>query len=438
MAPELATAPPELKPATNLDEVWEIFDPNLEIDPSSHFYVPREDHHLQRLTFDLKKAQRPLHAFLCGHSGSGKTTELKRLRSDPELLERYVPVYATAMEMGTDTVQLTHDALLLEIGLALVKVAEAHGLKKGFQEELDRWTQEVVKTLRTTRGAEWEAGSKASAWIASFRAGLQSRKSWTQEQREILEPKIQDLTGILNRIAQDLANKSGREVLVIVDDLEKGESKAERDMHQRLFQEQYDVLVQPRFSVVYTLPIYYRALPENRIPKDLIYTFSASRLYDRADKEKSDKQLREQGLDSLLPGVLDMRSFVDRRIANPSDLLDEETREELIRIGGGLFRETAWAFRDAARFALLRGASRIDREDAESVFHRIKKDYQPSIRGEAIGILKAVLKSREGWVPGVEPFLQSRAVMEYENGDLWLDVRYVLKSYVRGLELDGG
>lgn len=432
MPPELATAPPDLKPATNLDEVWEIFDPNLEIDPKSPLYVPREDHHLQGLTFDLKKAKAPLHAFLCGHRGSGKTTELKRLRADPELLERYLPVYLTAAALGTELVHLTHDALLVGIGRALAKAGENHGLKEDWQAELDEWGRQVVKTFLHNKSALANVGAKADAWFAYFRAQLQSRRSWTQEQREILEPRVQDLLGIVDRIAQDLARGSGKRVLVIVDDLEKGESEAERGMHQRLFQEQYDVLTQPQFSIVYTLPISFRALPEGRIPKDQIYAFSAARLYERVDKERD-----RPPVDSSLPGHELMRGFVERRLVSTSELLDEETLEELIRIGGGLFRETAWALRDAARSALLRGASRIDREDARSVFHQIKKKYQPSIRGEAIGILKAVLKSREGWVHGVEPFLQSRAVMEYENDDLWLDVRYVLKDYVRGLAIDG-
>ncbi|MBA2593010.1 MAG: hypothetical protein H0U97_12470 [Gammaproteobacteria bacterium] len=45
-----------------------------------------------------------------------------------------------------------------------------------------------------------------------------------------------------------------------------------------------------------------------------------------------------------------------------------------------------------------------------------------------------MLASTEGWVPGVEPFLQNRAVVEYENGDLWLDLRSLLKPYVRKLQ----
>jgi hypothetical protein len=72
--------------------------------------------------------------------------------------------------------------------------------------------------------------------------------------------------------------------------------------------------------------------------------------------------------------------------------------------------------------------------DTRKVFEQVKKEYQPLIRGKAINILKEVQSSAQGWVDGVEPFLQSRAVVEYENGDLWLDLRHVLKEYVSGLQ----
>jgi len=78
---------------------------------------------------------------------------------------------------------------------------------------------------------------------------------------------------------------------------------------------------------------------------------------------------------------------------------------------------------------MLREADQIKLEDAKKVFSQVKKEYQPMIRGKAIPILKEVAETGM-WVDGVEPFLQSRAVVEYENGDLWIDIRYVLKKFI--------
>lgn len=229
-------------------------------------------------------------------------------------------------------------------------------------------------------------------------------------------------------MAQELKNKVGKDLLVVMDDLEKGQSDAHKAMHRRIFQESYDTLVQPRFSIVYTIPVYFRALPGRRVPDDQLFSFPAMRLYRREEKHRSKPPLSPD-----VPGYRVMRQFIEQRLATPRDLIERNALEELILIGGGLFRETARAVSEAAFMAEQRGSERIEEEDARRVFHEIKKVYQPSIRGSAIQILKAVVDSQQGWVTEVEPFLQSGAVVEYENDDLWLDLRYVLKSYVQQL-----
>lgn len=417
-------------PAKSLQEIWAIFDPTLAVDPRSKLYIPRTDPELQKLCFELKQTQDYMHAFLCGHRGSGKTTELHRLRLDEHIQQKYLTVYLTAHHFGSETVHLTHDAVMLEIGLALAKEGKQHGTAAGLAKELDEWGREVVKIYLHDEAALAEAGAKGSAWLAYFKAQLQTRRAWTTEQKQILEPRIQDLIGILNRMAQDLKNKTGKRVLVVLDDLEKGESDAHQEMHKRIFQEHYETLVQPRFSIVYVAPIYFRALPGSRIPSDQLYTFSAIRLYQREEKSKERPPLNHEH-----SGYQLMRRFVEKRVEDADRIFAAGMLDDLLLIGGGLFRETSRAIYDAAYFADARGANQIEAEDVQQVFNQVKKDYQPIIRGNAIRILKAVLESEQGWVPDVETYLQSRAVVEYENGELWLDLRYPIKSYVRGLSL---
>lgn len=418
------------KPATDLSSTWEIFDPMLAVDPETPFYVPRTDHRLQQLAYELEHTEGHLHAFLCGHRGSGKTTELHRLRFRPGILEKYIPFYLTAQDFGKETVHLTHDALMVEMGLTFSEAGKKHGMDKSLAKELDEWGRSVVKSFFHGEGYDAEAGAKASAWLAYFRASLKSRREWTTEQRQHLEPKVQDLIDIVNRMASDLRNRTDKQVLVIVDDLEKGESDAHREMHLRLFQEFYETLAQPRFSVVYTLPIYFRALPSNRIPQDELYAFSAIRIYERSEKSRGKPPLAKKD-----EGYRVMRRFVERRVENWSRLFEsEEVLDELLLLGGGLFRETARAVRQAAYFAQLAQDKKITADHVSQVFDQMKKEYQPLIRGEAVAILQAVDASERGWVSDVEPYLQSRTVVEYENGDLWLDLRYALKEYVRQME----
>lgn len=419
----------DLKPAATIEDMLDVFDPTLVVDPNSEFYIPRTDPKLAKLSFDLKRRKTDLHAFLCGHRGGGKTTELNRLCRDPEIQDKYLTVFLTAQDFGSEVVHLTHDALLVEIGLALIEMGKSFDMTASLAEELAKWGREVVTSFSKDEGVKTEVGATANAWLAYFKAQLATRREWKREETLKLEPRIQDLVDILNRMGQELKNNSGKRLLVVIDDLEKGESDAHKAMHSRLFQENYDTLVQPRFSIIYTLPVYFRGYPGSRIPTDELYAFSAIRLYEREEKQA---ELPPLSVDH--EGYRMMRTFVEKRLTKSAELLAEDVLDELLRIGGGLFRETARAFHEAAYFAFTRKGERIELTDAHNVFNQIKKDYQPSIRGEAIRILQQVLDSPQGWVDDVEPFLQSRAVVEYENGDLWLDLRHVLKKYVKELQ----
>lgn len=416
-------------PASNLNEVMEVFEPTLVINPASEFYIPRTDPRLQKLTFDLKQSKGDLHAFLCGHRGSGKTTELNRLCHDQEIRDKYTTIFLTAQDFGSEVVHLTHDALLVEIGQALAKDSPNNGVPVALVGELNSWGKEVVTSFLHDEGIKAEVGAKANAWFAFFKAQLATRREWKREEKLKLEPRIQDLIAILNRMAQEIRNSSGKRLLVVIDDLEKGESSAHREMHNRLFQDNYDTLVQPRFSIIYTLPVYFRALAGRRIEKDELYAFSAVRLYEREHKS-----VDRPPLTTGHEGYQLMLHFVLKRLTDPAAIFADGVLDELLRIGGGLFRESARAIHEAAYFSQVRGSTRIEMEDAGKVFDQIKKEYQPLIRGEAIALLQEVQQSSQGWVDGVEPFLQSRAVVEYENGDLWLDLRHVLKEYVRSLQ----
>lgn len=391
---------PPLTPATTLNEVWEVFDPTRAVDPTTEFYIPRIDPKLQNLAFKLKHMAADLHAFLCGHRGSGKTTELKRLCLDEKIHEKFFTLFLTAQDFGSEVVHLTHDALLVEMGLSLVENRLKLGIPESLANELNDWGKEVVTSFVKDESLKAEVGATGNAWLAFFKAHLGMRREWKREEKLKMEPRIQDLIGILNRMAQELKNRTGKKLLVVIDDLEKGESTAHREMHSRLFQENYDTLVQPRFSIIYTVPVYFRGLPGSRIPTDEMFAFSAIRLYGMENK-----RLERPPLCKDHEGFRVMRRFVEKRLKDLSAVFSEDVLDELLRIGGGLFRETARAIHEASYFAQIRDAKRIEMGDVRQVYNLVKKEYQPIIRGEAISILKKVMESAQGWVDGVEPWV---------------------------------
>lgn len=417
----------QLTPATDLEQLLDVFEPTAQVDVDSDFYVKRDEDGLKKLARKLKR-NRVFHGFLCGHVGSGKTTELIRLSQNSEIKKQYFPLLLRVGDLKIDSVNLTHDALLVGIALELLEKTNKDELDRTYQEHIDNWGKSIVQSFIKDESILAEAGAKAGAWLAFFKVMLKSRNQWKTEEKMRLEPKVQDLIMLLNQMAQDIFNNTGKRLLVMVDDLEKGTSESEKQMHHRLFSEYYSVLTAPRFNIIYTLPVYYRGLPDSRIEKDCIFAFSAVRIYEPEQKKADKPALNKQG-----EGFKLIEEFISQRIDKSAQLFEAGVLDELILIGGGLFRETDTAIAQAAEYALDREAQTVTIDDVKKVFNSLKKDYQPALRGNAVEVMAKVLETKTGWVDDVEPLLQSRAIVEYENGDLWLDVRYVLKAYLKSL-----
>lgn len=416
-----------LNPAKNLDEVLDLFELTAEVNVQSDFYITRDEDGLRKLTKKLLR-NRQFHGFLCGHVGSGKTTELMRLKADKKITALYFPLLISVKDLKIDNAHLTHDALLLGMGLQLIEQTNQQQLSRQYTDELNQWGKTLLNTFIKDERIDAQVGTKADAWLVFFKSMLTSRNQWKYEEKQLLEPKVLDLIDILNRMAQEIQNNTGKRLLVMIDDLEKGDSNAEKNMHQRLFSEYFNVLTQPDFNIVYTLPVYYRALTGKRIDKSLIFAFSAVRIYEPEDKGENVPPLNKQS-----PGYQLIEKFIHQRLDKSVQLFELGVLDELIRIGGGLFRDTDTAIAEAADYAIDRDSQTVSLEDCQKVFNSVKKGFQPTITGDDVTLLGTVLNQKKGWVKGVEPFLQSRAVVEYENGDVWLDVRYVLKAYLRSL-----
>lgn len=424
------------KPAETIEEIYANFDPAIPLTDNSPFYSPRQEDQFRALKYKLKTAKGCQCHFLSGHRGGGKTTELRKLAGEPELNKRYAIIYMTITDFGKDTADLTHDAVLLEMGLCMVKKLKEGGFSEAstYEKELEKWGREIIKISTKSESAETEAGAKADAWLVYFKTLLRTRREWKTEEKLALEPKIQDLVFILNRLSAEMELFTGKRPLLIVDDLEKGESDAHREMHARLFEENLETLLKPKLSVIFTLPVYYRSKHQAANLGGRLTAFSAVKIYDR-EQRKMEKPV----LDKTGAGYGLMRDFVLRRVKDEG-LFGEGVLDDLILIGGGLFRDTARAIHEAALCALLEEKKVITAEYVTTVFNKLKKEYQPQIRGEAAAALIRIQRSDLVWENGAEPLLMSRAVMEYENGEIWLDVRYVLKEYVRriGEQLQGG
>src|SRR3989304_543875 len=87
--------------ANDFDRAWLNFELHLPLEPGPNgepnpFYVDRPGNPTARLERELLREYRqPPKYFFSGHRGCGKSTELRRLAVNPNILAKYCPIHFT-------------------------------------------------------------------------------------------------------------------------------------------------------------------------------------------------------------------------------------------------------------------------------------------------------------------------------------------------------
>lgn len=240
--------------ADNLDLAWSNFDPFFTLPADCPYHVEREGKPLDRLKRALLRENRQLPKyFFSGHRGCGKSTELNRLHVDEGINEKYFIVKYSVKDV-CDVNNLNYVDVLFSIGaqLYIQYIDAGKELRPELIKELDAWKNTVVEQI-TEKEKSIEASGEAGikAFFLSFLAKIKSEDTTRKTIREKIEPRLSDLIDKINLIISDIKGKEGKEVLVVIDDLDKpGLEQA-----IKIFYDNYTAITQPACAIVYTVPI---------------------------------------------------------------------------------------------------------------------------------------------------------------------------------------
>src|SRR6187549_73681 len=131
--------------ATDFDRAWLNFELDLPLDPCpdgsvNPFYVERPGDAVGQLEESLTAPfYHPPKFFFSGHRGCGKSTELRRLAANSEILKMFYPIHFTIRDEA-DINNLDFKDILLAIGGRLYREYTARGnkLSRELEESLAR------------------------------------------------------------------------------------------------------------------------------------------------------------------------------------------------------------------------------------------------------------------------------------------------------------
>ncbi len=424
-------------PATVLEDVWQACNPDQPLGPDDSRYVDLNPARCEaNMAKTIGRAIRGcgqtefLHKLVTGHRGSGKTTELLRVKETLERDGSFV-VYVDIEKM-LDLGDINYKDVLLVIVQALGDSLEEKKIKVDallLQEIEDWFSQKVlVSTEEDSDNRTASAGLEISGTLP-FLAKLLGKataeiKSASANRKEIRKNLDQDLSRFLSLLQKFVLSarmavqaKGKANLVVIVDGLEKAirrdASEKKPSTHVEIFMHHADQLKISECHVIYTAPmsLVYEAHIGDAWP-DEYYLIPMIKLRDRNNKDW------QKGRNALWE-VVRKRVDVDAVFETP------DTIEDFISLSGGAVRDLLRLFRRAYTYA---SGDRIDRKVGQKAIAAYLRDESRLIPEKGRTVLQDVADKKD--MPSNSSsvdLLHNRLIHEYQNGERWADVHPAVK-----------
>lgn len=438
-----------LKAATSLAEVYKTLSPKplvtreeLDAFYSSQLNAVRGEDHVDRLALGLDRAfgGSQFKAFLMGHPGVGKSTELSRLVQ--RIHDRYSVVrFSVKTELDPSSFK-PFDLLLYMMAEVAERTARPRAEGGAGREpsetrlkELWDWFNQEIRTVSRSTQTAGElaagAGLQGESWwakMAGLFASVKGEIKYAADRKiELVEYRLSRLSTLIelaNRLLDEcnrlLRDASGREWLFIGEDFDKPGIAPQR--LEEFFLDYGNVIEDLRVHLIFTLPI------------TLGYSEQAVRLpVSDAPYLIPDTPVFHADHSAHRKGRAAARSVLEAR--TDSRLFERGVVNRLVVASGGNLRDLLQLAAQAADLALLAGAQTVARSHARAAIDRLRQEYRRRLGtgpfdAEEIPYedkAQRLVRIYEGESSAAVPdailysLLRSRAVQEF-NGKGWFGV----------------
>lgn len=313
---------------------------------------------------------------------------------------------------------LQYTDLLIAMGHRLFEAADERGaLDLSLLKELDRWAEERALTRVSTDAAEAKVKLGIKAWFAEVSGMLRTGFEQKEEFRRTFEPQVPRLIEFLNRIIRAVETSEAcgrREVLLIVDDLDKPDVEVVTD----LFYRKGPIITQPQCKIVFTVPTALLYSSDFHLAKG---NFAKSFLLPNVKITSKDGGKDSQHWKTMEEVV---RRRLDRR------LIDDDALQLAVKMSGGVVRELIRLMQGACGKALAAKKNSIALAHVEKEVGDLRADYSRSLtREEDVVILRQVAKTKALLYKDEKPLLRllhTLFILSYPNSPCWYDVNPVV------------
>ncbi|MGB3294983.1 MAG: P-loop NTPase fold protein [Phormidesmis sp.] len=364
-----------------------------------------------------------------GHRGCGKSTLLGQLAS--QMREQGLFVVGFSIADMVELSDVNHINILYSIALRLMEraISQQVPIPESTQTTLMNWfTQTKSRIYADQLKQEMSIGANIFEF---FTGKLQKERAFREEIKETYQNSVSDLSKQINHIAAAIQAATQKQVLVIIDDLDK----LDLPVVKAIFQENINSLYSPDIRVMFTIPI--SVIREPGL-MDMISTRSrviqlpVTKFFHKDDAHQLDAAPIEDNVEML-------QKILEKRI--PDELIEPEIKREIVMLSGGVLREMVRLGQECCQECMLTMDIEPERTDVK-IDAVILKEAAKNLRNQfartlGSNLLNLLAETYKGFSPPdtkSEEFLEllhSLYVLEYENDELWYDLHPLIVDLLR-------
>jgi len=350
--------------AKDLREAYNNFyvEPLREDQEIADFYVQRPGSvsPMQDLLDRIQLASRREKYLFLGFRGSGKSTELYRLEAALDKNRFLVVNYSIRDDLNLSDFDFRDFFVSMALKVYDIARVEEIALHPDIEMDFQKFAMRITSITE-----EEVAHQKAAGFFFGKILTLKlSREAKTREcLRKELDQKISDLIQRLNWLIVDIEDKSRKELVIIVDDLDK---LARGQQSEDFFYKNYQLLIEPSCFVVYTFPIPLAFHPQYENVK---HAFDGDVILLQMPVKKRNGEPHEEGRGFY-------RDVISRRI--DLDLLEDGVLDLAVDSTGKL-SELVEVMKESSLNAYRKGQERISNEDVASALDKLRMTFDRTL-----------------------------------------------------------
>ena len=360
-----------------------------------------------------------------GHGGCGKSTELhmliKKLSDD-----NFAPIHIDAQD-DLDLYNFTYIDIFMLIVERVAQYAKERDLKNVDAHILSAFQ----KALSTKTASEyWAEGAEASvdasisvsasipfflSGMAKITSALKMASEVKEELRREISPRIYDVVGALNTFVEHISELASRQIVIIIDGLEK----CRHERVRKLFVEDITAILDIKAHLVIACPI---AVYRSADAGVLSSYFTTPVVIPMIKTHHEDGSPFPEGVDVIEALILKRAE---------SSFFEEDVLKTIISNAGGSLRDTCYLLSNSAFEASMRDRETVDMDSVNVTLKKFTSDVFFRVDAKLYPRVKEIYNGNHlaKQEPEQSELLYCGAVFEY-NGDRWIDLHPLLRKYL--------